>query len=335
MIRLAIVGGGIRGRLYSKALKDQVEIVGFADPSEGTRKTLDDAGYRTYRSHTELLSREHPDAVIIATPDFAHREAAIDSAEAGAQLMIEKPLATTIDDAIAIGDAVAANGVQAMVGFENRWNPHFLSVQDALRDERLGNPVSQSFTLSNTLCVPKRMLSWSSKSSPLLFLHPHTLDLAFWLSGSVPVSVFARGHKGVLRNIGIDTWDVVHTSIRLEDDSLVDITSSWILPESAPAVADFTYQVVTDNGSAKVDMGSQGLSISHETYETGWPLDREVNGESMGMAAWMAQRFVRDIVDGARVSPGIEAGLRVTRTLEAIERSARTGSPVDMEELAA
>jgi len=331
MIRLAIVGGGIRGRLYSRALKDRVEIVGFADPSEETRMVLADAGHRTYGSHQQMLSSERPDAVIIATPDFAHREAAIASAEAGAHLMIEKPLATTLDDAAAIGDTVTACGVQAMVGFENRWNPHFLSIQDALSNGRLGNPVSQSFTLSNTLYVPKKMLSWSSRSSPLLFLHPHTLDLAFWLSGSAPVSVYARGHEGVLKDIGIDTWDVVHTSIRLEDDSLVDITSSWILPESAPTVADFTYQLVTDDGSAKVDMGSQGVSISHEAYETGWPLDREINGEPVGMAAWMAQRFIRDIQAGTQVSPGIEAGLRVTRTLEAIERSMRTGSPVDME----
>ncbi|MCQ6307694.1 gfo/Idh/MocA family oxidoreductase, partial [Bacillus cereus] len=76
-------------------------------------------------------------------------------------------------------------------------------------------PVSQSVTLSHTLFVPTTMLSWSGSSSPIWFLMPHVLDLAFWLAEAEPVSGYARGRRGVLAARGIDTWDLVHTSIGL------------------------------------------------------------------------------------------------------------------------
>lgn len=332
MVRVGIVGAGLRGRLFARALAGRAQVVGFAEPSKAAAEDAREAGFATYSDHRELLSEQRPDAVVIATPDFAHRQAALDAAHAGAHLLVEKPLATSVADAEAIAQAVRQAGVQCMVGFENRWSPHFVALAGAMADGRVGRPISQSITLSNTLHVPTQMLSWSASSSPIWFLQPHATDLAYWLSGAGPVSVFARGHRGVLAERGIDTWDVVHVSIGLDDGGLVDITSAWILPESAPSVADFSYQLISDKGSATVNLGDQGLSIAHRTYESVWPLDGAINGEPIGIAAWMVQRFVRDLEAGVDVSPGLDEGLRVTATLDAVEQSLQRGGEVAISE---
>lgn len=331
MLRIGIVGAGLRGRLYARSLTGRADVVGFAESSQNAREAAAEAGFRTYASHGELLQQQRPDAVVIATPDFAHREAAVECARAGAHLFVEKPLAMSVSDARAIERAVSDAGVQCMVGFENRWNPHFVSLAAALADGQLGLPISQSATLSNTLYVPATMLSWAAKSSPIWFLMPHALDLAFWLADADPVSVFARGQRGVLAARGIDTWDVVHTSIGLADGSMVDVTSAWILPDSNPTIADFSYRIVGDTGSATLNLADQGMSISHSRHENVPVSGGEINGDPIGMATWMIQRFVTDLEAGVPVSPGLHDGLRVTAALDAVERSLQFENVVTMD----
>ena len=76
MLTIGIVGAGLRGKLFADALKDQpgVDVVGFAEPSERMAEAASTAtGLAVVASHSELLDSLDPDAVIIATPDFAHR----------------------------------------------------------------------------------------------------------------------------------------------------------------------------------------------------------------------------------------------------------------------
>jgi predicted dehydrogenase len=97
-LRIGIVGAGLRGRLFADALagRPDVALAGFAEPSpqaaaHATRAT----GLPVVDGHGALLELGL-DAVIVATPDFAHRDVAVDLAQAGVHLLIEKPLATDV-----------------------------------------------------------------------------------------------------------------------------------------------------------------------------------------------------------------------------------------------
>ncbi|HEU4807307.1 MAG TPA: Gfo/Idh/MocA family oxidoreductase, partial [Homoserinimonas sp.] len=201
-VNVGVVGGGIRGAMFARAIDENpgARLVAICDQSPRVLEAVTETFQVPTYSAVEEMVAAHPEltAAIIATPDFAHRQAAVACAAAGLDLMIEKPLATTSADAEATIAAAEKSGSRIMVGFENRWNPRFSLVRDRLRSPGAGRVVTQQANLNDTIFVPTRMLSWSARSSPAWFLMPHTLDLAIWLGRAHPVSVYARGSRGVL-----------------------------------------------------------------------------------------------------------------------------------------
>src|SRR4051794_27169281 len=139
--RVGIVGAGIRGTMFAQALAAHpaADAVAICDRDEATReRARATLGLEVHADHTAMLDATPDlDAVIVATPDFAHRDAAVDAAARGLHLLVEKPLASTVEDAVAIDDAVEAAGVRCMVGFENRWNPRFVAARRIVADGEL------------------------------------------------------------------------------------------------------------------------------------------------------------------------------------------------------
>ncbi|MFI6831803.1 Gfo/Idh/MocA family protein [Kribbella sp. NPDC050241] len=331
MVTIGIVGAGLRGRLFAEALQAQpdVTIVGLAEPSAKVAEDARDAtGLPVTASHSELLEKFDPDAVIVATPDFAHRQIAVDVAEAGKHLLIEKPVATTSDDAHAIAAAVHRAGVRCLVGFENRWNPHVVQAKAAMAS--VGEPITASATLSNSFFVPTTMLSWAAQSSPAWFLMPHTVDLVLWLTGSKPVSVSAVGSRGVLAKRGIDTWDVVHALLTFDDGSTATLSSAWTLPDAGDGIVDFRFQVIGTEGSVTADLSHQGLTVVSDKYRSAWPVSGRIGRSQVGPAVWMVQDFAAGLVDGGDLGPGIDHGVLVTEIICAIEQSITTGQSVNL-----
>jgi predicted dehydrogenase len=324
-LRVGIAGAGLRGRLYARALRRDpcVEVIGLCDISATTAaRARADLGLPVYETHETLLGKR-PDALIVATPDFAHTAPAVAAAEAGCHLMIEKPLATTIADARRIAETVHAAGVQCMVAFENRWNPAFSDLRRRITAGELGRIVSQNAILNVTRSVPTQMIGWAARTSPLWFQMSHTLDLAGWLAGSDPVRVSALGSSGRLAAEGVDALDAVQALVELADGSTATLESSWLLPESMPSFADFRHHVIGARGSAFVDQLDQTLRVATGRLEFPRTLVTDVGDEPQGFPVLMIRQFARDLLEGRDVSPGVDDGLLVTRALVAIEESLR------------
>lgn len=336
MLTVGIVGAGLRGQLFARALADVpgVRVAGFAEPSAQTGEAASGAtGVPVHPDHRALLSATSPDAVIIATPDFAHREVAVDVAGAGIDLLIEKPLATTVEDATLIADAVRAGGGRCLVGFENRWNPHAHRAHEVVASGSLGSPITSHATLSNSFFVPTRMLAWAERSSPAWFLMPHTVDLLMWLNDSAVASVRAVSSRGVLAARGVDTEDVVHALIAFANGATANLTSAWVLPDAGEGIVDFRFGVVGTEGSITADLSHQGLSVVTDRTRSEWPLSGTIGRSQVGPAVWMVEHFARALIDGGDLGPGVDHGLAVTRVICAVEQAARTGRSVSPDEL--
>lgn len=324
MIQFGIVGAGLRGRMYAEALAGEpdLRVIAFAEASAGVADAAREAtGLPVVAHHNDLLERFDLDAVIVATPDFAHREAAVAAAAAGKHLLIEKPLATNLEDAYAIQAAVRRGGVRCLVGFENRWNPHVFQARRLIESGALGAHITSSATLSNTWFVPTQMLSWAAQSSPAWFLMPHTVDLVVFLSGRTPVSVFAVASKGELRKRGVDTWDVVHALITFDDRTTASLTSVWTLPDGSDATVDFRFQFIGTEGTIKADPIHQGLDLVTDRPCAQGTLIGRIGKSLAGAPVWMVQEFAASLVSGKPVGPGIEQGVLVTEVICAIEQS--------------
>ncbi|MGA2976803.1 MAG: Gfo/Idh/MocA family oxidoreductase [Spirochaetia bacterium] len=194
IMKVGIIGTGIMGRRHAEVYStlEGVELAAIADPCkeklEEVGKAFGVAG--KYSDYHDLLASKEIDAVSICTPDHLHREPAIDSAEAKKDILLEKPIATSIEDAEAILASVKKNKVKLMVGFSARFMKPFDHVKAKILEGDIGEPLcarlewynrSDSYTradLTDGVYPPKR-------DSILTFLGSHPIDLLIWYFGAV------------------------------------------------------------------------------------------------------------------------------------------------------
>jgi len=132
-MRIALIGAGNMGTLHLKVMKEAgVEIAGVCDIKEDVLKKVQEE-YRVpvYRDYREMLEKENPDGVIIATPPHLHREQAIYSLKKGYHVLLEKPMGASLRDAKAIYRRAKGTN-RLMVAFSLRFHGLFMKVKEYL-----------------------------------------------------------------------------------------------------------------------------------------------------------------------------------------------------------
>ncbi|HID12013.1 MAG TPA: Gfo/Idh/MocA family oxidoreductase [Candidatus Latescibacteria bacterium] len=144
MIHLALIGCGSISRDHLMALRvlgDRFRLIWVVDvDEEAARRVADEWGCRWTTDYRRVLEDPRVDAVDIATPHHLHAEMAVASAEAGKHIFLEKPMATTLEDADRIIAAADRAGVVLMVGYVFRYRPAFRRLHDMVADGRYGRP---------------------------------------------------------------------------------------------------------------------------------------------------------------------------------------------------
>jgi predicted dehydrogenase len=333
-LKVGIVGFGIMGKTYADAL-GEMDDAQLAAVSELNPKAREEAAAkhkcRAYESYREMFDKESLDAVIIAVPDFAHREPVIAAAEAGINILMEKPFAMTADDCDAMEKAIRKSGVKCSLEFSNRWMNHYVMARERVRAGNLGQILSLTCDLNDTLFVPTRMLPWAGKSSPAWFLMSHTADITEWVTDKKPARVVARGVKQLLAGRGIDTWDVIEALVEYEDGAVGRLTSGWVLPEAFPLVYEFKMRLVGSEAALDIDLSDQSMHFAtHKKYEHPHTVSGNIRGRYVGSLFNMLRDFVRDIGEGRQPSVTIDDGIANTKFLLAVHESLATGKTVDL-----
>ncbi len=333
MVRTAIIGSGIRGSLFAQGLKQNPDatLVGICDTNN---QSLNSAAAKwEVQGYTEidtLLKGQNPDAVIICTPDFAHQEYVIAAANHGIHVMVEKPLAISEEAANQILKVVQKAGIICQLAFENRWNPPFVKIKQAVDNGELGDISLINTRLNDTLFVPAKMLSWADKSTVGWFLLPHLVDLAIWLSGKKPSKVYAVANKKVLPSIGINTYDTICTTLSFHDDMQAMFETSWVLPDSLPSIFDFKFEILGDKGLMHADVQDQMVHQSTQKHTYPGTLAYEANGKTHGFPLHMLDSFIECVKEGTKPQATVEEGYEVTRIIDAIHQSIIKGQTIDM-----
>lgn len=330
-----LIGCGTWGHMHARALaaSPAARLVAVCDQDAGRAAALA-AEFGVSEHGTDwraLLARPDIQAVGIATPDFAHGEIALAAIQAGKQVLIEKPLATTVAECEEILAAQKAQGVKLMVDFHNRWSLPFVNLRRAIAEGQLGSLMMMNIRLNDTRFVPTRMLSWAAKSSPLQFLGSHVVDLIHFLSGAAIKRVYSVSRSVVLKGLGIDTPDFFQSILELSTGGTAMVENCWILDEHAPSIVDFQCEVVGSKGTAYVNASHHRMA---EVYsEKGVELPdvsaaADLYGKPVGFAVASIQHFVDCVVNDQPPLVTGEDGLAVARVLAAAEQSAQTGLPV-------
>lgn len=330
MIKFGIIGMGIRGTMFAETIgqNQYAELSAFAEYDDSVReKTGKQYSVPSYKDFKTMFDREKLDAVIVATPDFLHKDAVICASEHGINILCEKPFSTSPEECEAMAASIKKYNVKCLVAFENHWNLPFVSAKNEIESGAIGNVLNINCRLNDTIFVPTELLPWVRKGSSVgWFLFPHMVDAISWFSGKTVESVYAVGTKKKLLSMGIDLYDTIQTILNYTDGTHSTISSSWVLPNSMPLIYDLKMEIIGENGALYLDTNNQMLKKGSESgYSHVHTMGTKINGLSTSGPNFMLHYFVDALQNNLPIEANEQAGLINTKIVAAIHRSLESG----------
>ncbi len=365
---LAVVGCGVVGRMRATLAKDYPGIgwIGLSDMNEAVGQKLKDdigADFFTNDFH-ELIARPEVDAVIIATSTWAHVEPTLAAVEHSHMLFIEKPLATDAQQSAEVLAAIEAAGVDAVVGYTQRFRRRFLVVKERIQSGQIGEfncAVVRAFMNRMAPTGEVRLTQDRRHLTPMVVSGTHSLDMAFWLMGDAgkPVSVYARSTEMVMKELG--TKDATFGLFTMENGSMFSMNICWALPKEWPgAVYGLEIGIVGTEGVIDIEdthrdvilatehpqgpaYNPDGLTIEvkrNVDFLTSFPPGDMYDGELWGPLREETNSWFNRIYNGKRTPHATAAeGHRNLVLTMAMDLSAKRGAevalPIDPAELMA
>jgi UDP-N-acetylglucosamine 3-dehydrogenase len=269
--------GRNHARVYSEM--PDVQLVGVADQDATAATTLAERlGCRGYGNHRELLEREKPDAVTVAVPTHAHASVAKDALRAGCHVLVEKPIAATLEEADELIAAAAAARRVLMVGHIERFNPAVIDLKKRIAEGQLGRVFQ---------CHARRLGPFPPRIRDVgvvVDLATHDLDLMLYLTGSRAVRVYAE----TKREVHTSNEDLVSGLVRFEDGVVGVLEINWLTPTKIRELA-----VTGERGMFRADYLTQDLYFfeNAELKQGGWEQLSMLRGVSEGaMVKYALQR---------------------------------------------
>jgi predicted dehydrogenase len=189
--------------------RDDAELVGLVEPNPGrlevhlgwlSQAGLDVDGIITGNPDAleRILSETHADRVIITSPDYTHAELIVRSLDAGADVVVEKPLTINPESTRLIAEAAERTGRQVVVTHNYRYSPRNSALKELIKSGSIGTPLSITFEwVLDTAHGADYFRRWhrDKANSGGLLIHKasHHFDLVNWWLSDSPEQVYARG----------------------------------------------------------------------------------------------------------------------------------------------
>jgi len=230
MHKVGIIGCGGMGRGHAGNLSaiPGVEVVATTDKNPAAAEALAKVyGAKVYADTPSLLDTAPVDIVAICTPTDVHAEVAIAAAKNGKQILVEKPLARTLEQADQVIAAVEKVGVRMLVGHVLRFFPEYVTAKGLLDGGQIGRPAVCRTTRASH--HPRGSDDWfadyEKSGGVVLDMLIHDFDLVRWYFGEVE-RVYCRG----LAYAGLDHIDYALITLRHASKVITHVEASWALP---------------------------------------------------------------------------------------------------------
>jgi myo-inositol 2-dehydrogenase / D-chiro-inositol 1-dehydrogenase len=327
-LSIGLLGAGRIGRVHAAAMDvvSGVTLVAVADAVPEAASALGSQHGVAVRTVEEILDDQAIDAVLIATPTNLHADLITAAAEAGKAIFCEKPIDFSEERTRACLDVVAQRGVPLMIGFNRRFDPNFQAVRAQIESGMIGD-VEMVQIISRDPGLPP--VSYLATSGGLFRdMTIHDFDMARFLLGEEPVSVFAVGSVLVDPEVA-SVGDIDSAAITLTTASgrIAQISNS----RRAAYGYDQRIEVLGSKGMARAD------NIHESTLETATaagyvkpPLMNFFLERYMVSYRRAMQEFVDSVSSGRAPSPSGNDGLRALLLADAAIASLASGAAVQV-----
>jgi UDP-N-acetylglucosamine 3-dehydrogenase len=217
-VRLGVIGVGIMGSNHARVLAELpgVTVVGIADPGAAHRPLLAEILGCAACDDTEALLALGIDAAVVAAPTHLHHDIALTCIKRGVHVLVEKPIASNVEEGRAIVAAAERAGVTLMVGHVERFNPAVQALKEAIRGEEI-----LSISITRVGPFPPRM----SNVGVVIDLAVHDIDLIRWFTDSEIIQVQPQ-----LKSAVAEREDIALLQFRTASGVLAQINTNWLTP---------------------------------------------------------------------------------------------------------
>jgi predicted dehydrogenase len=366
-IRVALIGHQFMGIAHSNAFRNADMWAGLPvkitmkclcanDTMENLKVFATRYGWESCETDwRKVVKRDDIDLVSIATPNYLHKEIAVEAARNGKHILCEKPLANNLADSEDMLDAVKKAGVRHCCGFSYRFTPSLALARQLVLEGRVGRiyhvfvRYAQDWITNPSFGMVWRFDKKIAGSGPLGDLSAHSIDatrfvtgLAFKeVSGNLQTLIKERplnsnkpdGPKG---NVTVD--DVAQFLVNFEGGATGCYESTRLATgrknyntievngEKGSLFWNFedqNYLMFYDNSQSPKEAGFRKINVTHDVhpYKGGWWPQGHGIGYADSFVIEVAE-FIRSISSDAAFSPDFEDGVRCQEVLEAVEKSA-------------
>lgn len=314
MLRVGVVGVGNMGfhhaRIYSELAKEgKVELIGVADVNfERAKEVASQFRTKAFGDYRELV-KERLDAVSIAVPTSLHKQVALEFIENGVSVLVEKPIAESIESAQEIINAAKKDNAMLMVGHVERFNPGVLKLREVLEEGLIGDVVT--LTAKRVGPLPPQI----KDVGVIVDLAVHDIDVMSFLLGKRVKSVYARA--GSAKNpLELEDYAIIMLDF---GDATGVIDTNWLTPHKVR-----TLSVVGTEGIAELDYITQKLVI----YNHEWVKEAKVNFKEPLRNE--LEHFIECVEKGTKPLVSGEEGLHALKVAIGALESAKSSKIVEV-----
>ncbi|QHU90818.1 Gfo/Idh/MocA family oxidoreductase [Candidatus Saccharibacteria bacterium oral taxon 488] len=190
-LRVAVIGTGNMGRNHVRNyfMLPESELVAIADVNPEAKSLAEDYKAKFFTDYKEMLEEARPDAVSVVVPTPFHLEVATEVMSRGIHCMLEKPIASSVEEADKLIACAKKNNVTFTVGHIERFNPVIKKLKQMVDDDAIGE-------ITSVVC--KRVGGFPAvepKTDVIIDLAVHDVDIANYLLGQKPKSISSHGSR--------------------------------------------------------------------------------------------------------------------------------------------
>ncbi len=270
-LRAAVIGVGAMGRNHARVFNEieSARLVGVADADPATAER---AGRAFHTPHftdvAQLLDETRPQVVVLAVPTLLHLPVAREVLRRGIHLLVEKPLAFTVEEGAEIIYLAQEAGVVLTVGHVERYNPAILALKERLQAGELGRVYQINARRLGPFPARVRDVG------VVIDLATHDVDIMRYLTGAEATRVTAE----TARRIHTDHEDLLSGLVRFSDDTIGVLDINWLTPTKIRELL-----VTGERGLFHVNYLTQDLTIyENSTAPASWDTLRNITGVSEG-----------------------------------------------------